>query len=632
MKRCILPLVACLSYYVFLAVLYNCYRLGFSAPFQFDDYGNLSWLSALDDDLSISARVFAGTAGPLGRPISLAAFLLDGYFWPFDSVPFHRTNTWLHLLNGCLLVALLHCLRALSPKPPATGSTILAACIWMALPLLASTVMLTVQRMTLLSATFSLAGIVLYLAGRCRLSVKPGLGSALMAAAIVGFTPLAVLSKENGALLPLYIAVIEATLLPPLPANLTRRNQRFLQCLLVVPVIALLAYLGQKLFHHDTLAMAYRWRGFTLGERLQTESVILWEYLRLAFLPDMAALGPFQDGHPVYSIASHPLLVFSSFAGWLAIAVVAFYQRKTTPLPLFAVCWFLAGHVLESTVIPLELYFEHRNYLPLIGPIYALTVGTGGLIHSATMRYAIPGAYLAMQLLILAQTAQLWGDPVTSAYYWFEKQPDSVRAPQFLAQQLMRHHRLAAAQQSLEAALARHPRDAALLLQQVQLQCELQNLSPALVDRTQRSLLHAQYSNAAVPTLNALIDLAAVKRCAALNAAEIHLMLDKLMQNNGFSGRVKYHLHHLKARLYEQRLQLIPALGALEAALKIDPTLDTFLRIVSILFDAGYYDAALKPLSDARNYLPRNPFVRRYWVRQLDMRAQEINLYRNSTP
>jgi tetratricopeptide (TPR) repeat protein len=630
MKKCIRSLVAGTLVYLFLAILFGCYRFGFPAVFQFDDFSNLSWLSALDDDIRISAQVFAGIAGPSGRPLSLAAFLIDGYYWPFDSAPFHRTNTLLHLLNGCLLIALLDNLRALTPKPPGAGLTILAACIWMALPLSASTVLLTVQRMTLLSATFSLAGIAVYLAGRGRLPAKPRSGSALMAIAVAVFTPLAVLSKENGALLPLYLLVIEAALLPPLPSNLGKPHKIGLRLLVVLPVIALFAYLGQMLFHFDGLTMAYSGREFTLSERLQSEAVILWEYLRLAFLPDIAALGPFQDAHPVFSIASHPGIVFGSCAAWLAVTGIAFYLRKTTALPFFAVCWFLAGHLLESTIIPLELYFEHRNYLPLIGPVYALIIGSGRMIQAAALRYAVPGAYLAMQILILSQTTQLWGDSIKSAYYWAGKQPDSIRAAQFLAQQLLRQHRLAEAQQALERALARHPRDAALLLQQLQLRCESQNLVATLVDQTQRRIERARYSSAAVSTLNALIDLAAARRCSALDALEIQAMLDHLMQNSTFAG-VKYHLHHLKARLYEQQRQLKPALHELEAALKIDPTLDTFLRIASMLIDAGYYDAALQPLSDARNHLPENPFVRRYWLRELDAYTQEINGYRNLT-
>jgi hypothetical protein len=33
----------------------------------------------------------------------------------------------------------------------------------------------------------------------------------------------------------------------------------------------------------------------------------------------------------------------------------------------FGIAWFLIGHMLESTVLPLEIAHEHRNYLPLFG-------------------------------------------------------------------------------------------------------------------------------------------------------------------------------------------------------------------------------------------------------------------------
>ena len=38
----------------------------------------------------------------------------------------------------------------------------------------------------------------------------------------------------------------------------------------------------------------------------------------------------------------------------------------------FGIGLFLAGHLLESTVLPLELMFEHRNHLPALGPLLVL--------------------------------------------------------------------------------------------------------------------------------------------------------------------------------------------------------------------------------------------------------------------
>ncbi len=42
----------------------------------------------------------------------------------------------------------------------------------------------------------------------------------------------------------------------------------------------------------------------------------------------------------------------------------AFLLRRRYPLLLLAVLFFLVGHSMESTLIPLEMVYEHRNYLP----------------------------------------------------------------------------------------------------------------------------------------------------------------------------------------------------------------------------------------------------------------------------
>ena len=625
------PIFISFGFFAFLAIVYNCYYLGFAAPFQFDDFCNLSWLSELDDLIWLRAHVFSGMAGPSGRPIALASFLVDGYYWPFDSAPFHRTNTLLHLLNGCLLVVILERGRILCRHPPSVGLILFAASLWTTLPFLASTVMLSVQRMALLSATFSLAGIAVYLIGRCQLPTKARSGSVLMTAAVVVFTPLAVLSKENGALLPLYIAVVEATLLPPLPSNLSRLNKNGLRLLVALPVFALFGYLANMLFHLEGLQAAYGGREFSLSDRVQTESVIVWEYLRLAFVPQISELGPFQDAHPIYRITDQPLRVLGSSAAWLGLLISGWILRKSTPLLLFAVAWFLGGHLLESTIIPLELYFEHRNYLPLIGPVYSVTLGLGQLLNSSMLRSSVFATYLALQLCILAVTTSLWGDSLKSAYFWAENRPNSIRAAQFLAQQLMQSHRLSAAENALDQALTRHPRDAALILQKIQLRCEAQKLPETLLRQIQSSMPNLQYSSATAQTLNALIDLAAAKRCYFLRNAEIHLLLDGLLQNPGANG-IRYHLHRLKARLYELDRRLSPAIRELEASLEIDPTLDTYLHIARILSEAGFYDTALNALFDAKEHLPNNPFVRRYWLRQLNSYTRQINGYRTITP
>lgn len=91
-----------------------------------------------------------------------------------------------------------------------------------------------------------------------------------------------------------------------------------------------------------------------------------------AAIPRAVAFGPFHDDYTVYDSSS--ILAWLAAAAWLLVAVLAFILRQRTRLPLFALLWFTVAHLVESTVIPLELYFEHRNYLAVVGPLFALVV------------------------------------------------------------------------------------------------------------------------------------------------------------------------------------------------------------------------------------------------------------------
>src|SRR5690554_5467874 len=136
------------------------YSQGWSGRWQFDDHANLAplldvfgngridWESAFD-------FVFSGGAGPLGRPVSLASFLIDGSTWPISPSSMLYTNSLLHVINGLLLCALW--LAVLRQLPEVRNNyrwiAVVAAILWMLQPLLASGVLMPVQRMTLLSSS-----------------------------------------------------------------------------------------------------------------------------------------------------------------------------------------------------------------------------------------------------------------------------------------------------------------------------------------------------------------------------------------------------------------------------------------------------------------------------------------------
>ena len=101
-------------------------------------------------------------------------------------------------------------------------------------------------------------------------------------------------------------------------------------------------------------------------ERLLTQCRVIWYYVILFLTPhpDLLTL----EHHVVPSksllmpwttILGLLGIIFSLVAGWML--------RQKKPLVSFGIFWFFECLILESTVIPLELMFEHRAYLPSIG-------------------------------------------------------------------------------------------------------------------------------------------------------------------------------------------------------------------------------------------------------------------------
>src|SRR5690606_17359807 len=92
--------------------------------------------------------------------------------------------------------------------------------------------------------------------------------------------------------------------------------------------------------------------------------------------------------------------------------------RRRQPALSFAIAWFLAGHALESTIFPLELVYEHRNYLPAVGPLLAFAWYAAVLPRTNRQRSFVTGVALVWVALLAFVThgrAQQWSDPITLA-------------------------------------------------------------------------------------------------------------------------------------------------------------------------------------------------------------------------
>ncbi|MDI1246846.1 MAG: hypothetical protein PSV24_15755 [Rhodoferax sp.] len=420
------------------------YQPGLGGPPVFDDGPNIVNNPHLRvTDLSLSSLREAAYSSPVGafqRPISMLSFGMNFHFnsGNFAPFPFKLTNLFIHLLNGSAIFALVrlivgHYRKQLQPLLPAAYPLWLALAVsaaWLLHPLNLTTVLYLVQRMNSLAVLFTLGGLFLYVWGRIRVCNGQRGGILAILVGIFVFTPLAILCKENGALLPFFMLVAELTLFKLETAQPVARRVLiviFTVCTLL-PVLAFVSYVA---LHPDWLLGGYATREFTLPERLMTEARVVWFYVRLIVLPSIALMGMYHDDIAISHGLFDPVTTLPAIIGMIALPVVVWLARRRQPLVTFGILFFFVGHSMESTIIPLELAHEHRNYLPMLGILLAFFHLLLQPFHLASAR--IPRQTVAVLLigLFAAGTfsrATAWANPFDMLYAEIEHHPNSPRA------------------------------------------------------------------------------------------------------------------------------------------------------------------------------------------------------------
>lgn len=409
-----------------LIVVLVIYWPGLGGSFVFDDFPSVVENPALRLFDGSWAGLFeastGGVASPLGRPLSQASFAANFYFGGESPFGFKLVNLLIHLINGLLVFFLAQRLLPTLIRERQVGwAAFWVAAIWLLHPINLTPVLFVVQRMTGLSALFTLAALFLYLQGRECSGLKRWF---FLAASLLLCWPAGVLAKETALLLPLYLLIIEVFIYDGL-RTLTDR-QRFLWGTVGMAIILVVLYWSWPL-----ILGSYQYRDFTLVERLFTEARVLWGYILQIVLPlpDLFALH--HDDIPVSRSLINPVTTLLAIVAWLVVVLVAVFQRKSRPWIGFAFAWFLAGHALESSVLGLEIAYEHRNYLPSFGVIVGLVaVLLSGSRRQVGMlsRGVAALSMLAFCALVTLLRANQWGDEYLRTQIEAMTHPQSFRA------------------------------------------------------------------------------------------------------------------------------------------------------------------------------------------------------------
>jgi len=610
-----------IGFLVVLVLAWTCYRPALSGAFQLDDNSNLAGLAMIEDTASAVQFIFSGTAGPLGRPIALWTFATQADQWEQGAKAFLSVNIFIHLLNAVLLAACLYqlsLLQDIKPRKAIIAATAAASC-WIMMPLLASASLLVVQRMTTLSALFALLGLFGYLVARRRIEATPVAALAWMGISLAVGTLLATLTKESGFLLPAYVLVIEATVLRR-PASVAARHWRTWQgAFLILPTLIVIGYMATRFAYPDWMIAR---RGFTGWERLLIEAQLLWVYLQKALFGITSVLGVYQTP-PGIGRSLHDPVALLAAVSWLGLAAVAVIRRRRWPLFGLAILWYLTGHVIESTVLPLELYFEHRNYLPVIGPIYALVVMmiTGHDRLWKIAGFVIP-LYVIVSAYFLYSFASLSGDPSTASRYWAIKYPDSVRAVTTMASYQLAEEGPISALSTIDRFVIEQPQHGYLRIQELNLRCmylPLENHDLVLTELS-KELPGVVFTFTAGRMLSQLLDTVAKVNCEGVDLDTVAELAQFLRQNPAYLMEPGYnHFHHkLMASIARQQGDLGATIDNLEKAISYQRSSELNMMMVTTLGGAGDFKRAREFIDTALKQQPLNPFRAIAWRDELE--------------
>ncbi|WP_101757761.1 hypothetical protein [Oceanicoccus sp. KOV_DT_Chl] len=590
------------SFIVFLAFV-----PGITGAFIFDDFNSIVLNEQLRvDQLSLDGLqqwLMAGDPGILGRPVSMLSFGLNYYLaGDVDPKAFKLGNILVHVvtfigvfgLSRSLLLVLA--VRGLVKHEKVFSLAIIIALMWALNPLQVSSVLYVVQRMAMLAALFSLYALWVYVEWR-----RSVLSAWLAVPLFLLLSALAFLSKENAILLAGFILLIESWIFSKENGPVYRQ---IVFSAALVSFIALLCYLH---FYAAWFSSGYLQRDFSQYERLLTQLRVLTHYLQWIIIPDISQYGFFHDDILKSTAWLRPQTTLLSAVFWSVLLIVAGIFRAKKPWLAFGVGWFLMGHVLESSFIPLEMVFEHRNYLPSFGVIFCLVLLVSSSLGQSSVS-AIQKPLVVIWLVVLAAATLMrsseWGNYHLQLLAASERHPNSARTQwemgrwyltEYQKSVILNRREPAFYEKGLEYAeyaMAADPRSSLALIGLVATRCETgESIDERWVVSLEERLVYP-YRVENHQGFKTLVDCALQRTDAKALEPIVGRIFNAVFSNPKISDYLLAELKYVYAEYVYARGDINKAYTLFEQSLALYPLESTYTRLVVHSLELGNKDKA----------------------------------------
>ena len=575
---------------------------GSSGGFILDDYSSLGTLAnngGINDVHSALQYALSGKESRLGRPISRLTFTLNGNTWPTDPYPFKVTNILIHATNALLLFGLFYSLmRALkNSKHLAISVAFFAALLWAIHPIQTSTVLYIVQRMTELSALFIITALLLYIQGRKIALKNPGLGYTLMSCAVIVVGILSFLSKETGVLITLLILIIEFTLLN----TVTRPSQWKYWAIPILgfPLLVIGGYFLMVIVNHES---HYAIRDFGLYERVLTQARVLFDYLSTLIMPiNTPAIQ--HDHFQLSTSLFNPVSTLLAILLICAALLLSIPLRHKQPFLSFAILWFFGAHILESSLIPLEIYFEHRNYIPFIGPALAASYYLHYFL--AKNPKSLISIITGISIILTATTwhySSIWDNEKRLAETWADEAPLSIRRLTFLNNHLLKEGKT---EQAFEVAVTNyhnHPDKLGSQGLYIAMQCSNNRLTKDEYVGFIESAATKRIDSETYLALSRIYEVIAKGYCQQITWLGMESALDAILKNPNIEhwSWLAINTYQMKGEVNRNLKRWPQTVSAFNSAFELEPTVNAALDLAYLHFSVAKFEQASHYIKQAK--------------------------------